>query len=205
VAERRGISAPPDIPDRKVVNNRTGDVQLVPVGIDPGWQRNPGKLRRQAAEGLLRDRLEAAPEAVVRAAVQDIATSWAAERVLKGTSPGAVPVAVLPDGLPEAAGVKARVVRMTSSYGDKFEAKERRVTTGTLLILSEALQTGSVLIERRAGRTDIHVMSAGSEPWVFVLKVMAETAEIWVRTIYPLKPARRKTITTRPGIEVFRE
>jgi len=67
-AERRGISATPDIPDRKVVNKRTGDVQLVPVGIDPGWQRNPGKLRRQAAEGLLRDRLEGAPEAVVRAA-----------------------------------------------------------------------------------------------------------------------------------------
>ncbi|MCA3460466.1 MAG: head morphogenesis protein, partial [Rhodobacter sp.] len=86
-AERRGISATPDIPDRKVVNKRTGDVQLVPVGIDPGWQRNPGKLRRQAAEGLLRDRLEGAPEAVVRAAVKDVATSWAAERVLKGASP----------------------------------------------------------------------------------------------------------------------
>jgi hypothetical protein len=204
-AERRGISATPDIRDRKVVNKRTGDVQLVPVGIDPGWQRNPGKLRRQAAEGLLRDRLEAAPEAVVRAAVKDIATSWAAERVLKGTSPGAVPVAVLPDGLPEAAGVKARVVRMTSSYGDKFEAKKRRVTTGTLLILSEALRKGSVLIERRAGRTDIYVMSAGSEPWVFVLKVMVETAEIWVRTIYPLKPAKRKAIRAIPGIEVFRD
>ncbi|MCA3457321.1 MAG: hypothetical protein IOC92_16065, partial [Rhodobacter sp.] len=123
----------------------------------------------------------------------------------KGASPAAVPVAVLPGGLAEAAGVKARVVRMTSDYGDKFEARKRRVTTGTLLILSEALQTGSVLIERRAGRTDIYVMSAGSEPWVFVLKVMAETAEIWIRTIYPLKPARRKAIRAIPGIEVFRD
>ena len=149
--------------------------------------------------------LEAAPEAVVRAAVKDIATSWAAERVLKGASPSAVPIAVLPDGLPEAVGVKARVVRITSTEGDKFEAKNRRVSTDTLLILSEALQKGSVLIDRREDRTDILVMSAGSEPWLFVLKVIAATAEIWVRTIYPLKPAKRKSITTRPGMEVFRE
>jgi len=32
-----------------------------------------------------------------------------------------------------------------------------------------------------------------------------KTAEIWVRTIYQLKPAKGKSITTRPGIEVFRE
>jgi len=204
-AGRRGVSDAPEVPDRKWYNERTGDTQLVPQGIDPGWQRNPGKLRRQAAEGLLRDRLEAAPEAVRQAALADIATSWAAERVLEGASPSAVPIAVLPDGLPEAIGVKARVVRITSTEGDKFEAKNRRVTTDTLLILSEALQKGSVLIERRAGRTDILIMSAGSQPWLFVLKVMVETAEIWVRTIYPLKPAKRKTITTRPGIEVFRE
>ena len=204
-AGRRGVSDAPEVPDRKWYNERTGDTQLVPQGIDPGWQRNPGKLRRQAAEGLLRDRLEAAPEAVRQAALADIATSWAAERVLEGASPSAVPIAVLPDGLPEAIGVKARVVRITSTEGDKFEAKNRRVTTDTLLILSEALQKGSVLIERRAGGTDILIMSAGSQPWLFVLKVMVETAEIWVRTIYPLKPAKRKTITTRPGIEVFRE
>jgi DNA-binding transcriptional LysR family regulator len=41
-----------------VVNKRTGEVAIVPVGIDPGWQRNPGKLRRQGVEGLLRDRLD---------------------------------------------------------------------------------------------------------------------------------------------------
>jgi hypothetical protein len=204
-AGRRGVSDAPQVRDQKWFNKRTGDAQLVPQGIDPGWQRNPGRLRRQAAEGLLRDRLEWAPEAVRQAALADIATSWAAERVLEGASPSAVPIAVLPDGLPEAIGVKARVVRITSTEGDKFEAKNRRVTTDTLLILSEALQKGSVLIERRAGRTDILIMSAGSQPWLFVLKVMVETAEIWVRTIYPLKPAKRKTITTRPGIEVFRE
>jgi hypothetical protein len=34
---------------------------------------------------------------------------------------------------------------------------------------------------------------------------MAETAEIWIRTIYPLKPARRKAIRAIPGIKVFRD
>lgn len=204
-AERRGISPTPDIPDQKVVNKRTGETAIVPLGIDPGWQRNPGKLRRQAVEGLLRDRLEAAPEAVVQAAVKDMARSWAAERVLAGTSPGAVPVAVLPKALSSAVGIEARLVRMTSDYGDKFEAKKRRVTTETLVGLALALETGSILIERGADRTDVYVMSGGSAPWLFILKVMGEANEIWIRSIYPLKPAKRKAIRDRTGIEVFRE
>jgi hypothetical protein len=46
------------------------------LGIDPGWQRNPGKLRREAVKELLRDRLEAAPDAVVQAALRAISESW---------------------------------------------------------------------------------------------------------------------------------
>lgn len=204
-AERRGVSPSPDVPDRKWTNKRTGEVQLVPDGIDPGWQRNPGRLRRQGVEALLRDKLEAAPEAVVRAAVKDIATSWMAERVLAGASPGAVPVAVLPRALSDALKIRQRLVRMTSEYGDKFEAKKHLVTTDTLLLLAGGLESGTVLIEKAAKGTDVYVMSGAQDPWLFILKVMDEAGEIWIRSIYPLKPSKRKAIRGRSGIEVFRE
>lgn len=50
-AKRRGLQtdlpAPPS-PTREVVNSRTGEVSQVPVGVDPGFDYNPGKLTRDA-------------------------------------------------------------------------------------------------------------------------------------------------------------
>ncbi len=44
---RRGeeVSADPDVATRPWVNNRTGEVSQVPVGIDPGFGYNPGRGR----------------------------------------------------------------------------------------------------------------------------------------------------------------
>lgn len=131
-AERRGISTPPDVPDTVWTNERTGERQIVPQGIDPGWQRNPGKLRQQNMEAMLRDRLDAADPEIARAAVRDIATSWRAERVLTGKGPGAVPVGMLPKEVAKAVGMTRRVISTTAAYGEKFLNKERRVSTETL-------------------------------------------------------------------------
>jgi hypothetical protein len=204
-AERRGISTTPDIRDTKVVNKRTGEVAIVPVGIDPGWQRNPGKLRRQGVEGLLRDRLEAAPEAVVQAAVKDIARSWAAERVLEGTSPGAVPVAVLPASLAKAVGSATRIVRTTSEYGTKFTENGRGVTVETLALMNDALATGTVFIDSRKGQPEVIALSGGKARWVFIVKVLSDLGEIWVKSMYPLKPKKLRDLRATEGITVFRE
>ncbi|MBT0783052.1 hypothetical protein [Paracoccus sp. pheM1] len=49
-AARRRVSEEPEAPDRVVRNERTGEVRIVPTGIDPGWQANSGKLRLDGAE-----------------------------------------------------------------------------------------------------------------------------------------------------------
>ncbi len=56
-AERLGISESPDIQTREWENPRTGEVRQVPVGIDPGWERNPGALRLQYVEQMLHGKL----------------------------------------------------------------------------------------------------------------------------------------------------
>ena len=43
----------PQIATREWVNRRTGEVQRVPVGIDPGWDYNPGQVGRAVAAGRL--------------------------------------------------------------------------------------------------------------------------------------------------------
>ncbi|OJF90640.1 hypothetical protein AX761_23360 [Rhizobium sp. 58] len=44
---------PPTDDVRDWVNKRTGEVRSIPVGIDPGWDINPGKVGFQATEGQL--------------------------------------------------------------------------------------------------------------------------------------------------------
>ena len=44
------IFEPPEDAMRDWVNKRTGEVHSIPIGIDPGWDHNPGKLGFQATE-----------------------------------------------------------------------------------------------------------------------------------------------------------
>ncbi|TKA96899.1 head morphogenesis protein [Cereibacter changlensis] len=205
-AEDLGVDADaPPTPMRAVKNRRTGATRQIPLGIDPGWDRNPGALRLEAMEQLLNDKLEAADPAIARAALRDIAASWRAERVLKGEAPGAVPVAMLPREVAAAVGMAKRVVQMTSEYGRKFVSRQRGVTTETLLILGEALETGELLLERGAGAPQLHVISRGETPWLFVLKLMRDAGEIWVNSFHPLKPNKLARLRANPDVSVVRE
>jgi len=47
-------------PDRPHVNRRTGQVEMIPEGIDAGWHTNPGRTRTQTLIQSVSDRLEAA-------------------------------------------------------------------------------------------------------------------------------------------------
>lgn len=79
-AEERGISASPDVPMQDVVNTRTGEVKRVPVGIDPGWERNPGAQRVQASIEMLSTKAASVAPEVARVALRDLEDGWMAER-----------------------------------------------------------------------------------------------------------------------------
>lgn len=50
--EGREVSPAQPVMSKMVVNDRTGEVTNVPVGIDPGWAHNPGKLARDVGASL---------------------------------------------------------------------------------------------------------------------------------------------------------
>ncbi|HBD18672.1 MAG TPA: hypothetical protein DC063_00225 [Arenimonas sp.] len=54
-------------------NKRTGRVEMVPAGIDPGWDSNPGKTRLQNLEALLNEKLAALSPQAEAAARSDLA------------------------------------------------------------------------------------------------------------------------------------
>jgi hypothetical protein len=204
-AERRGIATTPDIPDMKYRNPRTGSVAIVPQGIDPGWQRNPGKLRLEAVEGMLKDRLEAAPEAVQLAALRDIANSWRVERMLAGGSKGFAPIAVLTTELAAALGSQARIVSIRDDIAAKLRERHPEVTGQELTRFAEAIMSGRAAMEMVSGRPVLQIFTSGDQPWRMVIKVIADKGELWISTVHRARPGQWQDVAGRDGVTVLRD
>lgn len=187
-AERRGVSSTPDIPDRIWTNERTGETTIVPQGIDPGWQRNPGKLRREAMEGMLRGKLEAAPQAVREAALKDIATSWRVQRILKEGAPGIAPIAVMPDDLARSIGADASMVSVSRDTADKQLRRHPELLADDYAKLGELLTRGRVM--RQDDRNLVFLSHDEDRPWLAVIKRTVKGDELFLTTFYRVSSAR---------------
>ncbi len=60
-----GPGKPPTNKTRPWLNKRTGQIERVPQGIDPGWDTNPGKVRSQALANMLAAKSADAPVATL--------------------------------------------------------------------------------------------------------------------------------------------
>ena len=70
---RRGwkpTAKPPSAPGRKWTNKRTGEVTLIPPGVDPGWAHHPGKVAQTAHQAVVK-LADKSPKLAARAPVAD--------------------------------------------------------------------------------------------------------------------------------------
>jgi hypothetical protein len=57
-------------------NARTGETDMVPEGIDPGWQTNPGKTRASLLDALFNNKLEEVEPAIRATVLKDLSDGW---------------------------------------------------------------------------------------------------------------------------------
>lgn len=152
-AERRGVDTAPRLLKRRVLNRRTGEMKEVPEGIDPGWERNPGKLRLQALEAVLNGKLEALPDEMARAALLDIATSWRVTRMATSpTAVGNVPIGLLPADLAAAVGASDRIVSFSDvTRVHVFEDKADR-RRDDLAYMADLGRAARIVIQSKPGQ-----------------------------------------------------
>lgn len=143
-AERRGISESPRIETREEFVSRTGEYKDIPIGIDAGWEMNPGAYRQANSEAFLRGRLNTVDADLARIAARDMATSWRMRRVLDGSAKGRVPVAMMPDQLKSAIGAKSGVVEFTDEAAAWVRSNHPGVTPEAFARIDNMLQTGTV-------------------------------------------------------------
>lgn len=72
--DRRGLAVSPSPKVRRVewLNKRTGAVEMVPEGIDPGFDYNPGQTRRRNMDRFAAGKLRDADPAMAAAARKDL-------------------------------------------------------------------------------------------------------------------------------------
>lgn len=168
---------------RPWTNRATGESRLVPAGIDPGWDNNPGKAREQMAGRRLVERLdrmgsEARREAVRRLR-QDPVFSYVTEngagfdhhRRLDPAQEGAGrlrwPVAVLPDPLAARLNTTSRTVALSVADAAKIGVKHAEIGPE----FWAALQAGLDQPEAIESGDKLRVLVRfGGKPFMVVLK-----------------------------------
>lgn len=204
-AEAKGGQSPdPVVPDKRWTNKRTGEVRAVPVGIDPGWQRNPGQLRLQAQEALLRDKIDLLPEPVARTALRDILSSWRLERMLAGNSPGLIPMAVLSPALRDALKIDFGVVSLRDDIAAKIREDHPDVTLAVMTSFADAIYDGTALLREYEGRPELHILVDGERPWRMVIKMIADKRELWISSVHRIRDGQWDVIKRRRGMTVIR-
>jgi hypothetical protein len=91
----------PLIQTKGYINKRTGELDQIPIGIDPGWHTNPGKFRSETLRAFLAGRLEAASKPLRDAAIQDTASGWLFRLIQERkiiAAKAEVPIGVLAEG-----------------------------------------------------------------------------------------------------------
>lgn len=164
-------------------NGTTGESRLVPAGIDPGWDNNPGKVREQLAGKRLVERLDAMGSEARREAVKrlrsDPVFSYVAENGAgfnyqrrldpeqAGTGRLRWPVAVLPDDLATRLGSTSRTVALSVADAAKIQARHPEITAEFWNVLQAGLDQPEAV--SRDGKVRI-LMRVGGKPHVAILK-----------------------------------
>lgn len=201
-AEVRGISKSPEVPMHDVRNKRTGEIKRVPVGIDPGWEQNPGQKRLRHLERLTAGKLDAANHATAYVAARDMATSWRAARILKDGGKGWVPVAMLTNDLAAGLGVKTRVVHMSDASASKQLVNHPELDVNDYARFADMLGDARVV---RTGERHISLVSRDDDlPWIAVLKSARDGAEVFLVSFYQTSSARYVQRVLKRG-EMLRE
>ena len=114
----------PALDEQAWFNKRTGDTEMVPKGIDPGWATNPGFTRQRLLEEYLAGRMTDAEPALKEVIARDLTSNWLFKKMTDGEfykfgQPAAsgtlfaAPIGVVPPEIAKAAGAKNGVIWLT--------------------------------------------------------------------------------------------
>lgn len=190
--ERRGYAPTkrPARPRRQWLNKRTGRVESVPVGIDPGFGFNAGRvdLGQEAAAHLI-GKIDAAPPDMRAAAIGRPWDTARFKRFVKGrgrpaeqAAPGDWPIAITPPPIMRATEAKARVVRLSPDTARKQRQHHADIVAADYAKVQRILDAGEFYHS-----TPMHIigyLQMGREIWAAVFKTTEDRQELFLQSLH---------------------
>ncbi|WP_439604383.1 phage head morphogenesis protein [Shinella sp.] len=176
-------SGPILLEERPWLNKRTGETHMVPVGVDPGWDINPGKARGQNVSRFLHGKIVAMPPARQRVAIADIVQSPVMKAMAEQRLPKSfLPVAQLPEPVLKAFGATASIVQLSSESVEHIIEVHavRGLSTDDFRHAIAVLTAPAAAIREPGARSARFYGSSGGSWWRVVVKSTAGGAEWWL-------------------------
>ncbi|QPC44619.1 hypothetical protein HW532_19075 [Kaustia mangrovi] len=186
-ARRRGVSEPPAVETKPFRNRRTGEVTDVPVGIDPGWQTNPGKARARTLLRKTVETLEAAGPDRARDQIRDLWAGPLPAVVTKLPERVHMPVAVAPV-LAEQTKSRSSLV-VVSNDTAALKTTKHKFALDRVGLVQEMIDRGRIV-------ADVHDTSARNvyldiEGQLWFLAIgRSRDGYLYVRTLHPTSRRR---------------
>lgn len=114
------VKTTPTIELREWLDKRTGEVKMVPLGIDPGFGYNVGvaSMRAKSLQSVVTQKLEKTPDDLARPALVDLVSGPAFAKWLEKPE-SAWPLAVLPERDATLIGAQRRVALLSEATANK--------------------------------------------------------------------------------------
>ena len=189
-ARKGGPGESPVIEYRNWINRRTGEMEKIPVGIDPGWHTNPGKARARRTMERFFKHLEEAGKTPARQALLDFWRSGVWRAWIRMPERVHMPVALVPAAALElkAASDVVSISNDTLASKIKKHVKEkpprvRRSVEAVLDTLPQLMEEAIYLGEMKPGQVWL-VLEAGGLLWRVVVRKSAK-GYMHIQTVHP--------------------
>lgn len=172
----------PQVVMRRWKNRRSGETEMVPLGVDPGWATNPGKARAANAAEFLHGKFEAMTDNRQRIAIADIVGSNALKALADGKMPSgfALPVAQLPSRAVRAFDARHGTVQLSSDSAAHIlhDHTARGLAVDDFRAAFSVVATPEALIRR--GRAVVALGLVAGQWWRAVTKTANDGREWWL-------------------------
>lgn len=189
VATGKYTTAAPEIKYREWLNKRTGEVERVPVGIDPGWNYNPGKPADRTAASLkqLDNKLNAAPAAIGAAGVRSMVKTPAFADWYKAPA-GDYPVGVLKPTDMQRIGATLATAKLSAQTAKKQHKEHPEIQPEEYQHIQTALENGWTVQD--SPNTLIYVLE--EEGYVTVVKSTKTGKAVFITSLRRLSANQAK-------------
>ncbi|WP_039760627.1 phage minor head protein [Bartonella queenslandensis] len=168
-------------------NKRTGQVEKIPKGIDPGWHLNPGKHRAQNLSRFLSDKIAAMPENRKRIAIEDIVGSPLLEAMFEGHMPrGFLPIAPMHQKVDDVFAAENSLIRLSSDSVKHIllEHQARALHLDDFRGALQILIKPYGIIRRKAVPSVVFFGGSDGAWWRLAVKFVASKQEWWLTSMH---------------------